>query len=343
MERNSKGYRTEAPLVVFGATGLLGSQLVFIACMDKFSPHIILHGSHLPRLEGLLAEVLEAEFDDVRVSITTDTEAACREGGYIFYSRSIQSGKKTREEMLLDNAPAAMETGRALRAAVGQVERVVCVSNPSDLIGLSLLLHSGLPTSKVISLSGLDTTRYRRALRELLRIDNSDMQNVYTLGSHDMSMAVMRDTVRVKGQTLDGWISANAMPETTWDEIVNRVVNGGRMVIKQRGHTAYQSPALLGYRMLVASDEEPFVLPSSRYHNSAEFGHCFFSLPTIIDSKGCSHLPFAYTERDMESLARSYGSIRTLRDMLIEGAMIPPIKEWDESYLEETSGLFLTV
>lgn len=338
---NTQTFKTQKPLVVFGATGLLGSQFVFMACADRFSPHVILHGSHLPRLEGLRDEILEAGWGGIEVSITTDTHEACRRGGYIFYSRSVQSGKQTREEMLLDNAPTAKETGLAIRRAQEPVHRVVCVSNPSDIIGLTLLVHSGLAPEKVFSISALDTTRYIRAMREILHLDEDDMSGVYTLGSHDMSMAVMRDTVRLKGEDIDGRIARGMMTEEEWAEIHDRVVNGGRMIIKRRGHTAYQSPAYLGYRMMMASDEEPFTYPSARYHNSDLFGHCFFSLPTRIDSNGCQHLPLAYSDRDLEALKRSYLSISNLRDIAIGEGHLPSPDQWDKVLQERTDALIL--
>lgn len=340
-KNNIQPFRTDLPLIVFGATGLLGSQLVFMACADRFSPHIILHGSHLPRLEGLRVEILEAGFEDIEVTITTDTDEACKRGGYLFYSRSVQSGKLTREEMLLDNAPTAKETGLAIRNAPSPILRIVCASNPSDIIGLSLLIHSGLAPEQVFSISALDTTRYIRAIKEVLGVEREDMSGVYTLGSHDTSMAVMRDTVHIKGKSIDECISEGIMTEDDWNEIQNRVVNGGRMVIKQRGHTAYQSPAYLGYQMLLASDDMVFSYPSSRYHNSELFPHCFLSLPTIIDNKGCHHQPLYYTERDIEALRLSYQSIRTLMDIATGHGYLPKIDQWDEKLQKRMDELIL--
>ncbi|MDO4695260.1 hypothetical protein [Porphyromonas sp.] len=334
-------FRTQSPLVVFGATGLLGSQLVFMACMDRFSPHLILHGSHLPRLEGLMAEIVEAGFPDIQITITTDTEEACRHGGYFFYSRSVQSGKQTREEMLLDNMPAAKETGLALKGVKDSVKRVVCVSNPSDIIGLALLVHSGLEVEKVCSISALDTSRYRRALRDVLRVRDEDLSGVYTLGSHDMSMAVMRDTVLIGGKSIDQHIEDGLMTEENWEDIRHRVINGGRMIIKRRGHTAYQSPAYLGYRMLIATDDAPFTYPSSCYHNSTLFPHCFMSLPTCIDDGGCHHLPLSYSSRDVEALSNSYKSISLLRDIAIEHGYLSPLDMWEDRLQIKTDGLIL--
>lgn len=339
----SRPFKTEAPLVVFGATGRLGSQFVFLACTERFSPHIVLHGSHLPRLEGLRAEILESGIDGINVTITTDTEEACAYGGYIFYSRSIPAGKQTREEMLLDNLPMAKETGLALQKHKASIIRVVCVSNPSDIIGLTLLVHSELRPEQVLSLSALDTTRYIRAMCEVLRLEKHDFSGVYTLGSHDMSMAVMRDTVRIKGVSIDECIAKKNMTEEDFAEIRDRVVNGGRLVIKQRGHTAFQSPAYLGYMMLTATDDIPFTYPCSKYHHSADYRHCFFSLPTKVDSRGGHHLSEGYSHRDIKSLNTSYESIVTLRDIAITHGFLPDPKAWHKRLQEEDNRLICSL
>lgn len=323
-------YMTDKPLVVFGATGMLASQLVFMACLERFTPYLILHGANLDRLQGLRAEVLESGFAGINVEITTSAEEACARGGYIFYSRSVRSGVKTREAMLLDNAPAAVETAQALAKVSDKVERVVVVTNPSDVIALTLLVHSQLSSDKVCALSALDTMRYHVALRSELppMLQNATLEGVYTLGSHDMAMAVMRDTVRVDGMGIDELIARGDLTEEQYALIKHRVINGGRIIIKQRGHTAYQSPAYLGYKILKATDSKPFTLPTSRYHNSQEFAHCFFSLPTQITTQEIKHLPLLYSARDREALQKAYESVQNLRDILIQEDYLPPISTW---------------
>lgn len=320
------GYYTQLPLVVFGATGLLSSDFVFMSCVERFSPHLVLQGSSQSRLQGLKDELEESGFGDLRITITTDIDEACSYGGYALYARSIRAAKQTREEMLLDNAPMAREVGISIRKQGARFERIVCVANPSDLIGLTLLVHSQLPETSVVSLSALDTLRFRRSLMRRLSVGADALEDAYTLGSHDQSMAILLDDVRVHGRTLtECGLSAEEI------ELLEKEVRfGGINIYKLRGHTAYQSPAVLCLRMLEADDATPFTFPSARYHHSERYPYCFGSLPTVIDSSGCRHTPIALSPNDLQRLDAAYQSIACQRDVLIGHGVLPPCSEWHD-------------
>lgn len=334
MQSHTSTYFTRDPLVVFGATGLLSSDFIFMACVERFSPHVVLQGSDERRLQGLKDELDEAGFEGLRITTTTDIREAAAYGGYALYARSIRAAKQTREEMLIDNAPMAREVGEAIRESGATYHRVVCVSNPSDLVGLTLLVHSGLPTDAVISLSALDTLRFRRALRRRFGVDSDALTEVYTLGSHDQSMAVMLDMARVHGHTLsDMGLSADDR-----SAIEREVRHGGISIFKLRGHTSYQSPAVLCLRMLEATDAVPFIYPSARYHHSRRYPFTFGSLPTVIDSSGCRHCPIALSVQDLGRLDTAFGSIAGQRDILIGHGILPPTDEW-ASHLRQSDEL----
>lgn len=318
---------TQQPLVVFGATGLLSSDFVFLACVECFSPHIVLQGSNLSRLQGLQDEIEESGFDGIDVTITTDMDTACAYGGYALYARSVRATKQTREEMLLDNAPMAKEVGLSILRNGVSFKRVICVSNPSDLIGLTLLVHSRLSSDVVMSLSALDTLRFRRSLRRRLGVSDASLTNVWTLGSHDQSMALMFDEVRVHGSSL----SEKGLLPNDLDAIDREVRYGGINIFKLRGHTAYQSPAILALRMLQSTDEHPFLYPTSRYHHSHRYPFVFGSLPSVITTSGCRHLPVALSRADLSRLDVAFRSISDQRDTLIHYGILPPTHEWPQS------------
>lgn len=314
------------PLVVFGATGRLASQLILLACAEDWPTELTLHGSDARRLEGLAEELLDAGFD-LPMRTTTDAQEALSEGGYVFYAGSVPSRKQTREAMLLDNAPLAVKVGRCLRECGKDVPRVVCVSNPSDLIGLTLLVHSRLDPSRVLSLSALDTTRYRKELVRQLHLDESMLKGAWTLGSHDESMAVMKDTVRIGQESLSDFLRRDdSLP--SFDDIRRCVKKGGAHIIQLRGHTAYQGPAWLCYRMLRATDEQAFTLPTARYLHTPHFPHTFLSLPCIIDTHGCTHRSVCLSEEDYEAFARSYASVSHQVEVLLQHSLLPPREEW---------------
>lgn len=327
-------FYTQKPLVVFGATGLLSSDFIFMSCVERFSPCLVLQGGSVTRLQGLKDELEESGFGDLSITITTDIDEACSYGGYALYARSVRAAKQTREEMLLDNAPMAKEVGESIRRQGVTFERIVCVSNPSDLIGLTILVHSGQPESSVMSLSALDTLRFRRSLMRRFGVGEEALEDAYTLGSHDQSMAILVDDVKIKGRSLrDSGLSADEI-----SVLESEVRFGGINIYKLRGHTAYQSPAVLCLRMLEADDRSPFLYPSARYHHSQRYPYAFGSLPTVIDSLGCRHLPIALTSADMMRLDIAYKSITDQRNVLIEHRIIPPTEEWSE-ILHQTSNL----
>ena len=321
-------YRTTEPLIVFGATGMLASELVFLNFACHFSSTLVLHSSSATRLQGLKDEIEESGFnnDDLHIVVTTDVDEACSYGGNLFFAKSIRAEKQAREEMLLLNAPMAVSVGKAIARTGGLVRRVVCVSNPSDLMGLLLLVHSGLAPEAVASLSALDTLRLRRTLARRFGVREADLSEAYTLGSHDNSMAPMLHRLRVKGQSLQDLGYGADEFQTLYKEVRKSGIN----IYKLRGHTAYQSPAVLSLRMLMADDDTPFELPFSRYVHSDRYPYSFGSLIGVIDCKGARHTPTPVDKRDLRGLNLAFASIATQRDRLIKEGFLPDPETWRE-------------
>lgn len=327
-------YFTDKPLVIIGATGRLASELAFYALIKRFTRSLVLCGSDLNRVQGLKDEIEEAGFGDICVTPTLSMEKAISFGGYILFAKSVPGGSMSREEMLLQNAPYSLEAGRAMAKYKDKICRVVCVSNPSDLMGLMLIVHSGLKPEQVMSLSSLDTERFRRSLKRRYMAPEVDLEDVYTLGSHDTLMAPMIDMARMKGERL-------SLTKKEKGEIIKEVRRAGIAIFKLRGQTSYQSPATHCLRLLMANDEHPFELPTARYHNSNRYPHTFASLLTRVDSEGCHHLPCCSSREDMERLDGAFDSIKGMRDLLIKEGYLPQISTWREE-LQQVKDLVCT-
>lgn len=323
-------FHTHEPLVLFGATGMLASELVFYSTISRFSPHLVLHGNSAERLQGLKDELEESNVEGIRITTTTSIPEACSYGGFLFFSRSVRAKSQSREEMLLDNAPMAAEVADALSHVRDRVSRLVCVSNPSDLMGLILLVRSGLPVHKVMSLSALDTLRLGRSLKRRFGED-AVLDQAYTLGSHDNAMATLLHTLNVNGQPL----SEYGYSEDDYMELHREVRDSGLRIYKLRGHTAYQSPARVCLQMLSATDDDPFCIPTSRYHHSGRYPYVFGSLPTTIDSEGCHHHSIRVNAADAAGLDRAFQSIASQRDELIVHGILPPVEKWDPQLQEK--------
>ena len=321
-------YKTSEPLILFGATGMLASELAFMNYVARFASTVVLHSSSETRLQGLKDELQESGFgnDNLRIITTTDAQEACDYGGYLFFAKSVRAERQTREEMLLVNAPMAKEVAEAIAKAKKPIRRLICVSNPSDLMGLVLLVHSGLHPHQVASLSALDTMRLRRALTRRFGAKEAEMTDAFTMGSHDESMAPMLHRLRVRGKSLEEF----GYGQEDFQSLYKEVRKGGINIYKLRGHTAYQSPAALSLRMLSADDEDPFDLPFSRYIHSDRYPYSFGSLPGIVDASGARHCPTNVSEKDLHALNLAFGSIAYQRDLLIKEGFLPAPESWRE-------------
>lgn len=321
-----KEYRTCEPLILFGATGMLASELVFLNFLYRFSSTIVLHSSSETRLQGLRDEIEESGFgnDDLTIITTTDEQEACDYGGYLFFAKSVRAERQSREEMLLVNAPMAQSVAEAIRRAKRPIQRVVCVSNPSDLMGLILLVHSGLSPEQVVSLSALDTLRLRRSLMRRFDVKECEIDRAYTLGSHDNAMAPMLHSVRINGKSL----SELGYDRADFQALYKEVRKAGINIYKLRGHTAYQSPSVLSLRMLVACDEEPFTLPFARYIHSDRYPYVFGALMGKIDSSGAHHTPTTIQKEDLHGLNLAFDSIAHQRELLIREGFLPAPETW---------------
>lgn len=332
-------YRTDEPLILFGATGMLASELVFLNFVARFTSTVVLHSTSETRLQGLKDEIQESGFcnDDLTIITTTDEQEACDFGGYLFFAKSVRAERQSREEMLLLNAPMAVSVGKAIAKAKRPIRRVVCVSNPSDLMGLLLLVHSGLEPHQVTSLSALDTLRLRRSVSRRFAVKETDITHAYTLGSHDNSMAPMLHRLRVKGKSLEEL----GYGQEDFQSLYKEVRKGGINIYKLRGNTAYQSPSVLSLQMLMADDEAPFTLPFSRYINSDRYPHSFGSLPGLIDSRGAFHRPTSVDPQDLHGLNLAFDSIAYQRGLLEKEGFLPSPDTWGENLQAEEDLILL--
>ena len=159
----------------------------------------------------------------------------------------------TREDLLKGNAEIAAQFGKDIRQYCPNVKHVVVVFNPADITGLITLLYSGLKPSQVSTLAALDSTRLQNELVKFFKIPASKIQNCRTYGGHGEQMAVFASTTTVDGDTLTNWIGTTHLPQTEWEAIKQRVIQGGKHIIDLRGRSSFQSPAYLSIEMIAAA------------------------------------------------------------------------------------------
>ena len=111
-------FLTNDKLVIVGAAGMIGSNMVQSALMMNLTSNICLYDVFSP--EGVAEEMRQSGFDNVNITATTDVAEAFKDAKYIISSGGAPRKEgMTREDLLKGNCEIAeqlVSTLHALRA-----------------------------------------------------------------------------------------------------------------------------------------------------------------------------------------------------------------------------------
>ena len=323
-------FLTDEKLVIVGAAGMIGSNMAQTAAMMRLTPNICLYDTYAPGLEGVAEEIAHCGFDGLNLTCTSDIKEAFNGAKYIVSSGgAARKAGMTREDLLRGNSEIAEQLGKDIKAYCPDVKHVVVIFNPADITGLVTLIYSGLKPSQVSTLAALDSTRLRSELAKYFHISADKIQNSRTYGGHGEQMAVFASTTRVNGHPLSEIIGTEALPGQEWDEMKQRVIQGGKNIIDLRGRSSFQSPAYLSIEMIAAAMGGPaFTWPVGTYVNNGEYNHIMMAMETTVDRDGVTVKPLSGTPEEHKELDQSYHHLCKLRDEVISLGIIPPISAW---------------
>ena len=321
-------YLSNDKLVIVGAGGMIGSNMVQSALMLGLTPNICLYDIFEPGVHGVYDEMAQCAFPGAKLSYTTDPEKAFTGAKYIISSGGAPRKEgMTREDLLKGNCKIAAEFGDNIKKYCPNVEHVVVIFNPADVTALTTLIHSGLKPNQLTSLAALDSTRLQQALAEEFGVQQDKVTGAHTYGGHGEQMAVFASQVKVDGKPL----SDMNLSAERWEEIKHHTVQGGSNIIKLRGRSSFQSPAYCAVKMIEAAmGGEEFTLPAGCYANLPSLGiqNVMMALPTTIDATGVHYTEPTGTEEEMAELKKSYEHLCEMRQEVIGLGIVPPVEEW---------------
>lgn len=325
-------FLTNDKLVIVGAAGMIGSNMAQTAAMMRLTPNICLYDTYAPGLEGVAEELNHCGFQGLNLTYTSDIKKAFTGAKYIVSSGgAARKAGMTREDLLKGNAAIAEQLGKDIRSYCPDVKHVVVIFNPADITGLITLLYSGLKPSQVSTLAALDSTRLRTELAKYFKVSPDEIETPRTYGGHGEQMAVFASTTKVAGQPLSQIIGTEALPEQKWEEMKQRVIQGGKNIIDLRGRSSFQSPAYLSIEMIgAAMGGKPFNWPVGTYVDNGTYNHIMMAMETTIDKNGVTVHPVGGTPEEKKELDQSYHHLCKLRDEVIEMGVLPPVKDWHE-------------
>ncbi len=327
-------FLTDEKLVIVGAGGMIGSNMVQSALMMNLTSNICLYDVFPPEVGpvGVAEEMRQSGFVDANITATADPAEAFTGAKYIISSGGAPRKEgMTREDLLAGNCKIAEGLGMDIKKYCPDVKHVVIIFNPADLTGLVTLLYSGLKPGQVTTLAALDSTRLQSALAKKFGVMQNQVVGAHTFGGHGEQMAVFGSAVKIAGRPLTDIIGTDEFPEAEWEQMKKDVTQGGAQIIKLRGRSSFQSPSLLSVQMIASVMGGPaFPYPAGTYVSNGKYDHIMMAMDTTLDVNGCSYKVPQGTAEENAKLDASYEHLCKMRDELVTLGIVPAISEWSK-------------
>ena len=327
-------FLTDEKLVIVGAGGMIGSNMVQSALMMNLTSNICLYDVFPPEVGpvGVAEEMRQSGFVDANITATADPAEAFTGAKYIISSGGAPRKEgMTREDLLAGNCKIAEGLGMDIKKYCPDVKHVVIIFNPADLTGLVTLLYSGLKPCQVTTLAALDSTRLQSALAKKFGVMQNQIVGAHNFGGHGEQMAVFGSAVKVAGRSLTDIIGTDEFPEAEWEQMKKDVTQGGAQIIKLRGRSSFQSPSLLSVQMIASVMGGPsFPYPAGTYVSNGKYDHIMMAMDTTLDANGCSYKVPQGTAEENAKLDASYEHLCKMRDELVTLGIVPAISEWNK-------------
>ena len=207
---------TNDKLVIVGAGGMIGSNMVQSVLMLGLTNNICLYDIYEPGVHGVYDEMCHCAFPGANISYTVDAAEAFTGAKYIISSGGAPRKEgMTREDLLKGNCQIAAEFGENIKKYCPDVNHVVVIFNPADVTALTALIHSGLKPNQLTSLAALDSTRLQQQLALEFGVRQDKVTGAYTYGGHGEQMAVFASKAMIDGKPL----SELPLSDERWAEI----------------------------------------------------------------------------------------------------------------------------
>ena len=199
---------------------------------------------------------------------------------------------------------------------------VIVVSNPLDIIAMTVLQESGFALKRVMGMAGiLDSTRFRYFIAEALGCWPGDVMAM-VLGGHGDSMVPLSRYTRVGGVPV-----TELLDETTLKTLIDRTrTGGGEIVSLLKDGSAFYAPGASVAKMVEAIvKDEKRVVPVSAYLRG-EYGYhdIFLGVPVLLGKNGVEKIiELDLTDDEKTALDESAEAVRegveTLRSFYSPG------------------------
>jgi malate dehydrogenase len=165
--------------------------------------------------------------------------------------------------------------------------KIICVSNPLDVMTYCAYLTAKVDRSKVFGMAGvLDTARYRSFLALELNVSPKDIQSVL-MGVHGDTMVPLPRYTTVGGIPVTELIEKEKL-----DEIIERTKFGGGEIVKLLGTSAWYAPGAAAAQMVEAiiKDENRIFPVCARIENMYGLDDMYLGVPVKLGKNGINEI-----------------------------------------------------
>jgi L-lactate dehydrogenase len=267
-------------------TGSVGASVAVSTLQSGVADELLLHDVRQAVAEGEAMDLAHGAsfYPPATVRAATIDELLDADAVVVCADRGGPA-RKSRLEMLAENAPAIRDIGTQLAGARGII---VIVSNPVDVLTHIMTEASRLPAERVIGTGTmLDTARLRHSVGRIIDVDPHSI-HAYVIGEHGDSEVVLWSTARVGVVPLRDWGEWEKQREGM---VADSVRWAGHEVIRRKGATNHAIGMATADLLRCILRNERRVLTVSRVQNGASgFGNVAMSLPAVVGVEGAVHV-----------------------------------------------------
>lgn len=195
--------------------------------------------------------------------------------------------------------------------------KIICVSNPLDVMTYCSYLTAKVDSSKVFGMAGvLDTARYRSFLAMELNVSPKDIQAVLMGGHGDTMVPLPRYT------TVGGIPVTELISEDKLNAIIERTKFGGGEIVKLLGTSAWYAPGAAAAQMVeaIVKDQKRVFPVCAWLTGEYNMKDIYLGVPVILGKNGIEkiiELDLNDSEKALleESATAVRGVMKVLDDM----------------------------
>ena len=192
--------------------------------------------------------------------------------------------------------------------------KIICVSNPLDVMTYCTYLTAKVDRSKVFGMAGvLDTARYRSFLALELNVSPKDIQAVLMGGHGDTMVPLPRYT------TVGGIPVTELIDKVKLDEIIERTKFGGGEIVKLLGTSAWYAPGAAAAQMVeaIVRDQRRVFPVCAWLDGEYDMKDIYLGVPVVLGKNGIEKIiEIDLNEEEKSMLEESAEAVRNVMAVL---------------------------